>query len=72
MPGQLLRFPLKHAALKLELEFWHDETVIPKTAVILTHPYGPLGGDMHNNVVERLWRSLKQLKAFLLIRFNSR
>ncbi|RKO92789.1 Alpha/Beta hydrolase protein, partial [Blyttiomyces helicus] len=35
------------------------------------HPYGPLGGNMDNNVVAALFRNFAS-KGFMVIRFNFR
>ena len=35
-----------------------DECKAQGIAVVLSHPYGPLGGRMDNNVVEALWEAL--------------
>lgn len=40
-------------------------------AVILTHPYGPLGGNMYNNVIVKLTQSLAR-EGFTTVRFNAR
>merc|ERR1719273_1387343 len=34
-----------------------------EVAVLLTHPWGPLGGDMHNNVVARLALYFQKLQV---------
>ncbi len=39
--------------------------------VVLAHPYGPLGGDMNNNVVSFLYKYFTQ-KNYTVVRFNSR
>lgn len=40
-------------------------------ALIFTHPYAPLGGEMNNNVVVKLFRHFAS-KGFNTIRFNFR
>ena len=40
-------------------------------AVVLTHPYGPLGGNMYNNVIVKLTQSLAR-EGFTTVRFNAR
>ncbi|KAI8996737.1 Alpha/Beta hydrolase protein [Gaertneriomyces semiglobifer] len=42
-----------------------------ETCVILAHPYGPLGGNLNNNVVEALFRNFAE-KGFMTVRFNFR
>ena len=42
-----------------------------QTAVILTHPYGPLGGNLDNNVVYSLFQLFASL-GFTTARFNFR
>lgn len=40
-------------------------------AVVLAHPYGPLGGNMYNNVVVKVTQSLAR-EGFTTLRFNAR
>lgn len=40
-------------------------------AVVLAHPYGPLGGNMMNNVVVKLTQVLAR-QGFTTLRFNAR
>ena len=75
MPAYQLRHAVAHDGTKLELEYWLPEDTDKdiRTAVVLSHPYGPLGGHMHNNVVDALWRALQNATGdWLLIRFNAR
>jgi alpha/beta superfamily hydrolase len=43
----------------------------PNTCVLIAHPYGPLGGNLHNNVVVALCREFVAL-GFSTLRYNSR
>jgi alpha/beta superfamily hydrolase len=43
----------------------------PNTCVLIAHPYGPLGGNLHNNVVVALCRAFVAL-GFSTLRYNSR
>ncbi|KAI8914788.1 Alpha/Beta hydrolase protein, partial [Powellomyces hirtus] len=42
-----------------------------QTCVILTHPYGPLGGNFENNVVQALFDNFAS-QGFMTVRFNFR
>jgi alpha/beta superfamily hydrolase len=42
-----------------------------QVCVILTHPYGRLGGNLHNNVVEACFELFSSL-GFMTVRFNFR
>lgn len=39
--------------------------------VVVSHPYGPLGGNMHNNVVETVYDAMRHL-GHAVVRFNFR
>lgn len=49
-------------------------SIVPRrTAIIISHPYGPLGGDMHNNVVDALWETLCEVGgSSIVLRYNAR
>jgi predicted small lipoprotein YifL len=44
----------------------------PRIAVVLAHPYGPLGGNMFNNVVDALWEALCNTQAVAVLRYDAR
>ncbi|KAJ3160562.1 hypothetical protein HDU88_007916 [Geranomyces variabilis] len=41
------------------------------TCIVLTHPYGPLGGNLDNNVVKALFNNFAS-QGFMTVRFNFR
>ena len=64
--------------VKLAAQVWWPPT--PTTAetraaaavgVVVSHPYGPLGGNMHNNVVEAVYDAMRRL-GHAVVRFNFR
>jgi alpha/beta superfamily hydrolase len=46
-------------------------TTLSAPAIVIAHPYGPLGGNMHNNVVIALQKSLMN-KGYTTASFNFR
>ncbi len=56
--------------LSISGEIFHPQGP-PLATVILCHPHPLYGGNMHNNVVEGLWRFLPE-DGFLTFRFNFR
>lgn len=57
----------------LEAEVWRDEANTEGLGVMLAHPHGKFGGNMHNNVVKALFEALVQTGTFrMVVRFNFR
>jgi alpha/beta superfamily hydrolase len=55
---------------KLELDIYIPNN--PIAGVIISHPYGPLGGNMDNNVVVHLFNYFKEKGNLIVCRYNAR
>ncbi|ORZ36207.1 Alpha/Beta hydrolase protein [Catenaria anguillulae PL171] len=73
LPEESVTVPLPSRDVRLQARIFH---AIPggqasDYGVVISHPYGPLGGDLHNNVVRELAASFGHLGASTL-RYNMR
>ena len=57
--------------VQLETEVAIPSKIKSNTLVVLTHPYGCLGGDMHNPVIVKLWQGLAK-RGIVSVRMNFR
>ncbi|KAI8062144.1 Alpha/Beta hydrolase protein [Gongronella butleri] len=55
----------------VETRVSYRHTNAPVRAIIISHPYGPLGGNMQNNVVVALHKAFAQL-GYVAVSFNFR
>ena len=56
----------------IKLEAVYTPSVTSDTCCIITHPYGPLGGNLDNNVVSSLFSYFSESKNYTTIKFNFR
>jgi alpha/beta superfamily hydrolase len=77
MPTETLFVDSEKASIEVRLGYNHNAndtgtgTPLSAPAIVLAHPYGPLGGNMHNNVVIALQKSLMN-KGYTTASFNFR
>jgi alpha/beta superfamily hydrolase len=69
--------PLDHVRFNVDEDISLETVIfIPSKGanqlVILSHPYGSLGGNMDNNVVSAIFDSLVKLNVVAVLKYNSR
>lgn len=66
-----LSISVNDVTLEAKLTIGNQGTRRGSILAIFTHPYGPLGGNLHNNVVAALYSDFVSL-GFTCLRYNAR
>ena len=71
MPRRIERHLLDGPAGKLEALLDAPEDAVPRAIAVVCHPHPLFGGTMHNKVVYRVARALRN-SGYVVLRFNFR
>ncbi|KAI8370337.1 Alpha/Beta hydrolase protein [Radiomyces spectabilis] len=71
MPSEIIFLDSIHNGTSIETQWTYKGAATEAPAIIIAHPYGPLGGNFHNNVVMAL-HQLCADNGFLAVSINFR